>query len=201
MNLFQTPQKTSGYNTIPDASADASAAEDDTTAVSVPLGTTLLSPSSTTMTMGRRLSKGRRIAIVAGIMLLLMVVGGTVWMGDGGITTTTAEGLVMATHWIGDVDCRPARGTWTAGADSKYNSFGQSTPFETCWQNEKEADIFGLFPKYCWTRSQPVRKVYGQCIPDGYGWRVGKPYILYDPRKVHMCGRPCDKVHGVGPAP
>ena len=106
MNLFQTPQKTSGYNTIP--SIPNAIAYDDTAAVSLPLGTTLLSSSSTMMTMGRRLSKWRMIAMFAG-MMMLVVAGGTVWMGDGGITTTS-EGFVVATQGV--VPCVPATNTF-----------------------------------------------------------------------------------------
>ena len=74
MNLFQKQQKTSGYNSIPDAIAD-----DETAAVS------------------RRSSK-TRIALVAGTMMML-VAGGAVWMQDESSSyTTTAEGLVIATE-------------------------------------------------------------------------------------------------------
>ena len=80
MNLFQKQQNTIRYNSIPNAIAD-----DETAAV--PLGTTLLPPSKTTM--GHRLSK--RIAIVAGVMMLLTMAGGTVWMMPyGGIMTAAA---------------------------------------------------------------------------------------------------------------
>ena len=96
MNLFQKQQKTSRYNSIPDAIAD------DKTAA-VPFGTP---PSSTTVIMGHRSSTGR-VAFVAGMLLLLVVLGGgAVGMTEGGRTTTTiaAEGLVTATEV--NVDCR-----------------------------------------------------------------------------------------------
>ena len=66
--------------------------------VAVPLGTTILLPSTTIM--GHRLSK-RMIIIVAGMLMMLMMAGGAVWMYDtmdAGLTTTTttaAEGLVV----------------------------------------------------------------------------------------------------------
>ena len=55
MNLFQKQQTTSGYISIPNAIAD-----DETAAVQVSLG--------------------MPIVIVAGMMMMLVVAGGAVWM-------------------------------------------------------------------------------------------------------------------------
>ena len=119
MNLFQKQPTTSGYNRIPNAIA---ADDDETAAVSVPLGTNLLSPSPTTMTRGRRSSKGRRIALVAAvIMLVMMVAGGTVWRRDGGLSSNSSSGSLetedggLTTTWGPPGSCVPATGQWTAG--------------------------------------------------------------------------------------
>ena len=80
MNLFQKQQKTSGYKTIPDASA----ADEETTAVS--FGTRVQTSTS-------RRSLTWRIAIVAGMTMIVMA-GGAVLMlqtTDGGLTTTAVE--------------------------------------------------------------------------------------------------------------
>ena len=84
MNLFQKQQKTSRYNSIPDASADEDTA--------VPIGTTILPPT------------WWMVAIVAGMMLLVAGCG-AVWMlpdADdscvpavgtfSGTSTTTSDG-------------------------------------------------------------------------------------------------------------
>ena len=122
MNLYQKQQNTIRYNSIPDAIAD-----DDKTAA-VPLGTTILSPTMTTMTRRHRSSKWM-LAIVAIMMLLLVVLaGGTVWLrpeggssydqssgslaiedGSSDRTTAAAEGLVVATDARRNV-CFPAGG-------------------------------------------------------------------------------------------
>ena len=90
MNLFQKQQTTtSRYTSIPDASAD----DDETAAVSVPLGTTIRSPSTMTMTMDHRSWMWLAFQF-AGALLLLVAGGGTVWMlqtTDGGLTTTAME--------------------------------------------------------------------------------------------------------------
>ena len=126
MNLLPMQQTTSGYNTIPSI-PDAT----------VPLGTTILSPSMTTV--DRRSSKGRNIAIVVGTMLMLMA-GGTVWMRQAG--ETAVEGLVVATEWSNA--CFPVSGTFggVPKTDDEYGlhqddvfisdtSNRQDTPFNT----------------------------------------------------------------------
>ena len=86
MNLFQKQQNTSGYTSIPDASA----ADDETAVVS--RGTP---QSTTTRTMDRRSPKWIMVATsVLGMKMMLMVTGGSVWMlqtTDGGLTTTAME--------------------------------------------------------------------------------------------------------------
>ena len=68
--------------------------EDDDT---VPLGTTILSPTSTMTTTVSYLLMGRMVVIAAGI-IMRMVAGGKVWIletTDGGLTTTADAGLVV----------------------------------------------------------------------------------------------------------
>ena len=82
MNLFQKHQKTSGYNTIPDGIAEVETA-------AVPVGSTLLPPTMTMTTMSKT-----RIVLVAGMTMMLVAGGGTLWMRettDDGLTTTAVE--------------------------------------------------------------------------------------------------------------
>ena len=182
MTLFQKQPKTSGYKTVPNAST----ADEETVAVAVPLGTTTLSPSTIMGgTMDRRSSKGRRIAHVAAMIMLVMVAGGMVWMRPEGESSdpTNAEGLVVATTDGEEISCVPATGTWTAGKVSTTVYSGQATPFLTCWQSEHT---------YCWTRSTQQT----QCIPDGEGWVLGDPFIFhYKFIDYWRCGRPCKDMH------
>jgi len=88
MNLFQKQQKTSGYKTIPDARA----ADEETAAVL--FGTIIRSPSTMTMTTDHRSPKWIMVTSVLGMMMMLVVTGGLVWMlqtTDGGLTTTAVE--------------------------------------------------------------------------------------------------------------
>ena len=133
MNLFKQHQTTSGYNTIPDAIADA-----DTAAV--PLGTTVLS-SSTTMTMDRCSSTGKRIAIVASTILLVVAGSTFLMMQDESLLYTTL--LVGRSRYadfpcvVYDGDhCVPATGTF-CGVSTTV-SWGQDLPFMTCWQFEND---------------------------------------------------------------
>ena len=83
MTIFKPQQKTSGYNTISDGIA-----EDETAAV--PFGTTVQTSSSTSTS---RRSSTWRIAIVAGLTMIVMA-GGAILMlqtTDGGLTTTAVE--------------------------------------------------------------------------------------------------------------
>ena len=138
MNLFQKQQKTSGYNSIPHAIA----ADDETAAV--PVGTTILPPTMT-MTMGHYMPKWIMVASVLGMMLMLVVTGGSVWMLEttGGGLTAAAEGLVVATQldecWGDGVLCI-SNGTCGTCCNG-YHPIGVEAycgPRSNCW------DWFGL---------------------------------------------------------
>ena len=171
MNLFKQQQTSSGYKTIPDAIAD-DIADADTAAV------------------GHCSSTGRRMALVASTMLLVVLAGGgTVWMGDGGITPT-AEGLVVATEGSDKgppaFGCHPATGTF--GGVSDTASF-RNHPFETCWLFK----LRGYQDVYCWTQSYHVDYMgFYKCVP-----HLTKYYVAIEDVPVtypNPCGLPCPEV-------
>ena len=199
MNLFKQQQTTSGYNTIPDTIAD-----DETAAV--PLGTTVLSPTTTTVIMGHRLSK-RMIAIVFG-MTIMLVAGGAVWMRpdggssydhssgslntaaeDGSGLATAAEGLVVVATEASSAICFPATGTFS-GVSFFSPDGDESRYFETCFQLKG-------YSAYCWTQSGN----YHQCIPDGLigndAWHHIDPKYMNPVTHPYSCGEPCHNVQAL----
>jgi len=210
MNLFQKQQKTSGYASIPNAIAD-----DEETATT----RTMDRRVSRWRTTDRRWSKGRMLVdgVVATGMMLLLVMGGAVWMRqDGGSSydhssgsretadggrTITAEGLVLPPP--GDDPCLPAGGAF-GGVSTTSNM--QRNPFETCYQ-------YGKVEKYCWTKSYRdfdggPHSGYGSgggfspCVPDPPGgqWRTVDPRFVNTPGvdpniNPKRCGPPCQGQH------
>ena len=208
MNLFQKHQKTSGYNTIPDGIAEVETA-------AVPVGSTLLPPTMTMTTMSKT-----RIVLVAGMTMMLVAGGGTLWMREtmdaGRTTMTTAEGLVVGTE-ANHPPCTLTLGTFNGVSTETVPSHymhGRRYAFQTCYQFGLEARLD--YTNYCWTNSF-YRSVYNdktdtfdqgyhtQCVPDG-------PYfngvVHVDPKRswhtVHAvkpqtslpsCGRPCPGQH------
>ena len=179
MNLFQKQQKTSRYNSIPDASAD-----DDT---AVPIDSTLLPPMWWMV-----------VVVVAGMMLLTGC--GTVWLlpDVGSSYTTTAEGLIVATEGNDD-SCVPAGGTFSG--TSTTTSDGEDGHFETCFQ-------YGNVDKYCWTKSWFASDFGGgnwlQCDPDprdGQWNSIDNDDMRYvnppplSPGDPYTCGSPCQGQH------
>ena len=150
------------------------------------LGTTIL--PSTTTTMDDRSSTWTRIAIVAGIMMML--VAGAVLLPDRG-RTTAAEGLVVATQ--GKDPCVPAGGTFSGVSETSSDQ--QSYAFETCWQ-------FGKHSTYCWTKSYRFiddgqsNVGFSPCAPKGDAWHaIDADYVNtpgVDPKaNPKRCGTPC----------
>ena len=142
-------QTTIGYNSIPHAIVEAG------TAV-VPFGTTLLplSTTTTTMTLGRRLSKWM-LAIVAIMMLLLVVLagGGTIWLRPDG-EMSVAKGLVVATAGIAEL-CYP----------DTYNAWGafgggsvRRRPVGVRIQRSKRVTSSIKVDSYCWTKAAFVQR-------------------------------------------
>jgi hypothetical protein len=159
--------------------------EDEETAV--PFVTTLTPATPTTVD---HRSPKRMIAITLG-MLLLVVAGVAVALFEtpnGDRTTTTAEGLVVATEGRGP--CVPATGHFhglstTAG-------FGESDPFQTCYK-------YGSYEKYCWTNAYyfdaPFRTIWYQCRPNGDDW-----YGIRDTKlPLSLCPTPCQDQHRASP--
>ena len=173
MNLFQKQQKTSRYNSIPDASADEDTA--------VPIGTTILPPM------------WWMVVVVAGMMLLTGC--GTVWLlpDVGSSYTTTAEGLIVATEGNDD-SCVPAGGTFSG--TSTTTSVGEDGHFETCFK-------YGSYDKYCWTKSVFHNDFGGgswfQCDPNPRGgqWNSIDNDMQYVNPVTHpyFCGSPCQGQH------
>ena len=89
---------------------------------------TKITPLPTTTTSGH--GSKWRVALVAG-MLLLLVACGVVWMRpERSSYTTAAEGLVVATQ--GHTPCLPATSTFRG--ISETTSVGKSYAFETCYK-------------------------------------------------------------------
>ena len=177
-------QKTSGYNSIPHASA----VDEETTAV--PFGSSLK----------------RRVFLVAGALLLLVGGGGgTVWMRQDG--KTSAMNLVVATQptwqdYGGANPCLPASGTF-GGVSTEGSDDGEDGNFETCYQ-------FDNLENYCWTKSYRSLdhsffgdySLFFACVPNGGGqaWDyidadfVNTPGV--DPKtNPKRCGTPCQGQH------
>ena len=160
--------------------------EDETAALLV---TTINSLPTTTM--DRRSSK-TRLAVAAG--MLMLVAGGTVWMGDGGITTT-AEGLVVATAGDG-FRCEPATNTfggWSSDFDPARGEYSTG-PFQTCYKLpiRDQRDWTTSF-QFCWSNSYwidwGVMVKHYECDPVSDEWSPiskGKFYVGRD-----SCGKPC----------
>ena len=119
MNLFKKQQTTIGYNSISDDTDD-----DDDTAV-VPIVFTTILPLTLMATIGHSL-KWWMVAIIVEGMLLLVAGCGAVWMQDGALDTTTAEGLIVATKGNDD-SCVPAGGTFSG--TSTTTSVGEDGHF------------------------------------------------------------------------
>ena len=151
MNLFRTQQTTIGYSSIPDAIAD----NDETAAV------------------GHRSSMwmGMMITFVAGMML---VAGGTVWMlPEESSYTTSAEGLVVATH----LSTEEENDYEYEGEDYKYQHEGD---YDYPYLNQCASNYGSITPccgqgggnvafQYQCPKSRPIcknyiyGKSYGQC--------------------------------------
>jgi len=168
--------------------------DEETAVLLVP---TILPTSTTTTT--KWIS---RVASVAGVMMLV-VAGGTVWMGDGGIATTTAEGLVVATEARKDDYCVPAVGAFGGASKTNGKLFIHIHPFQTCYQNGEEA-------KYCWSNSyhmyghplNPPIDRYFQCVPVGGHWHDLDPKYVNTPgvdptANPKRCGQPCQKMNNM----
>ena len=180
MNLFKQQQTSSGYKTIPDAIAD-DIADADTAAV------------------GHCSSTGRRMALVASTMLLVVLAGGgTVWMGDGGITPT-AEGLVVAATEGSD-----PRACFNAGATfngkSVYSS--QNYQYDTCFQYDHWRQNPGKVHN-CWTKSYQCGSRWCTCWPNGIYSKGHGPHMVNANTVTPMtwplmsCGDPCPFQHQI----
>ena len=142
------------------------------------------------------------VASVLGMIMMLVVAGGTVLRRDGEIAA--AEGLVVATA-VADpkgsdgymAPCVPAGGTF--GGVSTTSS-DESYAFETCFQ-------FGNHHTYCWTKSYLYDDDDGfgdsgngpnfaPCAPKGDAWQaINADYVItpgVDPKtNPKRCGTPC----------
>ena len=155
--------------------------DEETAVLLVP---TILPTSTTTTT--KWIS---RVASVAGVMMLV-VAGGTVWMGDGGITTD-AEGLVVATQ--GGVPCVPAALDATfSGVSATGNA--HYFPFQTCYQNGDKRE-------YCWSNAyyhivgaHRDGKEYMPCRPVGDDWGRLDPRFVNPVTHPFSCGKPCQSL-------
>ena len=150
--------------------------DEETAVLLVP---TILPTSTTTTTMDGRSTKWiSRVASVAGMMML------------GGITTT-AEGLVVATH--GGVPCVPASLDATfSGVSATGNS--HYFPFQTCYQNGDKRE-------YCWTNAyyriagpNLGGKEYMPCRPVGDDWGRLDPRFVNPVTHPFSCGKPCQSL-------
>ena len=199
MNCSIKQQQTTsiGYNSIPNTIADAEIA-------AVPLGSTILSSSTTTMTMDHRSSKSTSMKTtlgmiaVAGIMLLV-VAGVMVWMPEGASYTTAAEDLLVGTHRI--APCLPAGGTFSG--KSKNTDDGVDGNFETCYQ-------LGKYDVYCWSKSfrddntGDYWECYPNIVPQGPNNPNHDAWYPVDPQYVnpvthpYSCGSPCQDMYHSG---
>ena len=82
---------------------------------------------------------------------------------ESSYTTATAEGLVVAT--IDDTRCLPANGAF-GGVSTLGNWLGERVPFETCYYQLKQLNI------YCWTKSYYSDDNYYPCEPLGEAWHA-----------------------------
>ena len=224
MNLFQKQQQTTnGYKTIPDAiaddipdtiaddiAADAGTAavlfgttisddNEDKTAV-IFLGTTLLPPSK--MTRGHRLSQ--RIAPVAGMLLVFMMAGGTIWLrSEGGSSSDdSSESLVMWNDGVvmydngEDTPCLPATDTFSGRSGTPFPI--HTEPFQTCYQ-------YGDTDTFCWSHAyyNHLYRMWQECVPLG---RVTDPYYWHALDQAHLiyvtpisdpysCRVPCQELY------
>ena len=180
-SIQKQQQKTSGYKSIPHASA---ADDEETTAVPF-FGS----------------SSKWRVFRVAGAMLLLVMAGGggTVWRRQEG--ATAAMNLVVAT--TEGNPCIPAGGAF-GGTSTKGSDDGEDGNFETCYQ-------YHNFEEYCWTKSfespdyvQFVTEdpLFFKCVPNGGGqaWKVIDADYVNTPgvnpkTNPKRCGPPCQGQH------
>ena len=159
----------------------------------VPLVTTI-TPSTTTTTT----KMTTKMALLAGTMLMLVVAGGTVWMGDGGITPT-AEGLVVAATEGSD-----PRACFNAGATfngkSVYSS--QNYPYDTCFQYDHWRQNPGKVHN-CWTKSYQCGSRWCTCWPNGIYSKGHGPHMVNANTVTPMtwplmsCGDPCPFQHQI----
>ena len=104
---------------------------------------TILSPSTTTRSYHS--SKWRMIATsVAGMLLLVMLAGGTVWLWDGD-DTTKAEGRLIVGINPAILRCHPARSVFRGKSTTYFGQRGQARR-DVFWQ-------YGNLANYCWSQS------------------------------------------------
>ena len=102
---------------------------------------TILSPSTTTRSYHS--SKWRMIATrVAGMLLLVMLAGGTVWLWDGD-DTTKAEGRLIVGINPAILRCHPTRSVFRGKSTTYFGQRGQARR-DVFWQ-------YGNLANYCWS--------------------------------------------------
>ena len=166
--------------------------EEDTV---VPLVTIIIPPTTTT-TRSYRVSKWRgMVALVAGMMMLLVVVAGTVWMGPEGALSDHSFGslggpLPNPTHYNGP--CLPPGGTFNG--ISLVTVHTQIDPYETCFQ------LSNTRPPTVGPSRTNVVGFFCTCAPNGLdgkeAWHIiDAKYVMNPITHPHSCGDPCQGQH------
>ena len=155
MHLFQTPQTTSGYTSIPEASADEE-----------------------TVAVGHRSSWKTKKLMCAGIIGMTAAVASSALvfysiMDYSNQDSTASSFLLHASVGADDNKCVPASGPWPAGSGSQDDdgeeAFGASDgPYVTCFASTTGGHCWSHSYIDSWGNWQP-------CTPQGYGagWESG----------------------------
>ena len=209
MNCFIQKQHTSGYTSIPDDTTTTDDDDDDDNDTAVPLGTTILPPTTTSI---------HRSKWMVAIGMMMFMAYGVVLMQDGsflydhasGSLNTAAEDdgmenededdelLLLESNTFDDDSigspCLPA--TDTFDGISTTTRAGKNDPFETCYQ-------LANHPFYCWSKSHSAGELplqWYECVPIDENpnpharWHSVDPKYTNPVTHPYSCGDPCQKM-------